>query len=125
MKGIGVGRLCDDFGVDRKLGVRAIDRHQYHAEPSSVDAFHGYFSIRKYCPLILRGIKLLTMVLVHIEVRGGANSTRHFELKCIIIFWHRGAAAPLDPVLDPCGIIFEFFQKIVSKPRFSRKIRGD
>ncbi len=37
----------NDFGVDRQLRVRAIDRNQNHREPSRINAFRGYILIQK------------------------------------------------------------------------------
>ena len=38
----------NDFGVDRLLRVRAIDRYQYHRKPNHINALRGYVLIRKY-----------------------------------------------------------------------------
>ena len=52
----------NDFGVDRQLSVRAIDRHQSHREPSNIDPIHGRdcrFLVGIYLPFFLRGTEFM------------------------------------------------------------------
>ena len=48
----------DDFGVDRQLRVRAIDRHQYHREPSHLMRFAITFCVARDDVCIERQLRM-------------------------------------------------------------------